>query len=89
VDLGPRWREGVIFLVLGSSFGGATLRWWRRHRETCGSGVVRKDFFCCGDLRIIKKLYQRLFLILRLWDGCSLIDPFGDFPSVTNNVRLA
>jgi hypothetical protein len=24
---------------------------------------------------------------LRLWDRCGLFDSFGDFPSVTNNVR--
>jgi hypothetical protein len=21
------------------------------------------------------------------WDGCGFLDPFGDFPSATNNVR--
>jgi hypothetical protein len=41
----------------------------------------------CGDLRIIKELHRQFFLFLRLWDGCGLLDPFGDFTSATNNVR--
>jgi hypothetical protein len=41
----------------------------------------------CGDLRIVKELQRQFFPLLRLWDGCGLLDPFGDFPSVTNNVR--
>jgi hypothetical protein len=41
----------------------------------------------CGDLRIVKELHRQFFLLLRLWDGCGLLDPFGDFPSATNNVR--
>jgi hypothetical protein len=41
----------------------------------------------CGDLRIVKELHRQFFLLLRLWDGCGLFDPFGDFPSATNNVR--
>jgi hypothetical protein len=43
--------------------------------------------FSCGDLRILKELYWQFFLLLRLWDGCGLLDPFGDLPSATNNVR--
>jgi hypothetical protein len=42
----------------------------------------------CGDLHIVKELHQRFFLLPRLRDGCGLLDPFGDFPSATNNVRL-
>jgi hypothetical protein len=41
----------------------------------------------CGDLWIVRKLHRQFFLLLRLWDGCGLLDPFGDFPSTTNNVR--
>jgi hypothetical protein len=41
----------------------------------------------CGDLWIIKELHRQFFLLLRLWDGCGLFDPFDDFPSATNNVR--
>jgi hypothetical protein len=41
----------------------------------------------CGDLRIVKELYRQFFLLLRLRDGYGLLDPFGDFPSATNNVR--
>jgi hypothetical protein len=41
----------------------------------------------CGDLRIVKELHRQFFLLLRLRDGCGLLDPFGDFPSATNNVR--
>jgi hypothetical protein len=38
------------------------------------------------DLRIVKELHRQFFLLLRLWDGCGLFDPFGDFPSATNNI---
>ena len=41
-----------------------------------------------GDLRIVKELHRQLFL-LHLRNGCGLLDPFRDFPSATNNVRLA
>jgi hypothetical protein len=41
----------------------------------------------CGDLRIIKELHQKFFLLLRLRNECGLLDPFGDFSSATNNVR--
>lgn len=43
----------------------------------------------CGDLRIVKKLHRQFILFLRLRNGCGLFDPFGDFPSAINNVRLA
>jgi hypothetical protein len=41
----------------------------------------------CRDFRIVKELHRQFFLLLHLWDGCGLLDPFGDFPSATNNVR--
>jgi hypothetical protein len=41
-----------------------------------------------GDLQIVKELHRQFFLLLHLWDGCGLLDPFGDFPSATNNARL-
>jgi hypothetical protein len=41
----------------------------------------------CGDLRIVKELHRQFFLLLRLRDGCGFLDPFGDFPSATINVR--
>jgi hypothetical protein len=40
-----------------------------------------------GDLRIMKELHRQFFLLLRLRDRCGLLNPFGDFPSATNNVR--
>jgi hypothetical protein len=40
----------------------------------------------CEDLRIVKELHRQFFLLRRLQDGCSLLDPFDDFPSATNNV---
>jgi hypothetical protein len=40
----------------------------------------------CGDLRIVKELHRQFFLLC-LRDGCGLLDPFGDFPSATKNVR--
>jgi hypothetical protein len=52
-------------------------------------GVVWSSRFPsgCGDLRIVKELHRQFFLLFNLWDGCGLPDPFGDFPSATNNVR--
>ena len=45
--------------------------------------------FWLGDLQIIKELHRQfILLLLRLWDRCGLLHPFGDFPSATNNVRL-
>jgi hypothetical protein len=41
----------------------------------------------CVDLWIVKELHRKFFLLLCLRDGCGLLDPFGDFPSATNNVR--
>jgi hypothetical protein len=54
-------------------------------------GVVWSSRFSsgCGDLRIVMELHQQFFLLLRLLDGCGLLDPFGHFPSTTNNVRLS
>jgi hypothetical protein len=40
-----------------------------------------------GDLRIAKELHRQFILFLRLRNGCGLFDPFGDFPSATNNAR--
>jgi hypothetical protein len=48
--------------------------------------VVLENFFWLGDLWIVMELHRWLFLLLRLWDGCGLLDPLGDFPSATNNV---
>jgi hypothetical protein len=42
----------------------------------------------CGDLQIIKELHRQFFLFLHLRTGYGLLDPFGDFLSATNNVRL-
>jgi hypothetical protein len=42
----------------------------------------------CGDLWIVKELHRQFFLLLRLWDGCGLLDPFGEFPSTTYYARL-
>ena len=42
-----------------------------------------------GGLRIVIELHRRFILLLRLRDGSGLLDPFGDFPSTSNNVRLA
>ena len=35
------------------------------------------------------ELHRRFILLFRLRDGCGLLDPFGDFPSTTNNVKPA
>jgi hypothetical protein len=49
--------------------------------------VVFEVFICCGDLQIVKELHWQFFLLLRLRDGCGLLDPFSDFPSAINNFR--
>ena len=56
-------------------------------REACGSGVVSRTSSGDGVVRIVKELHRQFFLLLRLRDGGGLLDPFGDFPSATNNVR--
>jgi hypothetical protein len=33
------------------------------------------------------ELHRQFNLLLYLRDGCGLFDPFGNFPSATNNVR--
>jgi hypothetical protein len=55
-----------------------------RHVEVVWSSRISSG---CGDLRIVKELYQQFFLLLRLRDGCGLLDSFGDFLYATNNVR--
>ena len=42
-----------------------------------------------GVLRIVMELRRRFILFLRLRDGCGLFDPFGDFPSATDNIKPA
>jgi hypothetical protein len=50
--------------------------------------VVLEAFFWLGrDLQIFMELPRRLLLLLRLQDGCGLLDSLGDFMSATNNVR--
>ena len=61
--------------------------YWRRRREACGSGVVSRISSGGGVLRIVKELHRWFFLLLRLRDGCGLLDLFDDFPSAINNVR--
>jgi hypothetical protein len=52
-------------------------------------GVVASSRFssCCGDLQIVKELQRQSILLLRLGNGCGLLDLFGDFLSATNNVK--
>ena len=54
-------------------------------------GVVcfSRAFSGGDDLRIIVELHRWFILLLRHRNGCGLFDPFGDFPSATNNVRPA
>jgi hypothetical protein len=41
----------------------------------------------CGNLRIVKELHRQFFFLFRLRSKCGLLEPFGDFPSATNNIR--
>jgi hypothetical protein len=50
--------------------------------------VVFEDFVWQWGSSDRRGASSEFFLLLRLWDGCGLLDPFGDFPSATNNVRL-
>ncbi|KAK1615236.1 hypothetical protein QYE76_020753 [Lolium multiflorum] len=71
----------------GQQFGfdgrGFVLYIWRMER---GYGRISSG---CGELRIVKELYRQFILLLRFRDGCGIFDPFDDFLSATNNVRLA
>jgi hypothetical protein len=49
--------------------------------------MVFEDFVWLWDLQIVKELHRQFFLLLRLRDGCGLLDLFGDFLSATNNVK--
>jgi hypothetical protein len=41
-----------------------------------------------GDSPDVKELHRRLFLLCRLRGKCGFLDPFDDFPSAINNIRL-
>jgi hypothetical protein len=49
--------------------------------------VVFEDFVWLWNFQIVKELHRQFFLLLGLRDECGLFDPFGDFPSATNNIR--
>ena len=51
-------------------------------------GVVwfSRTFSGGGALRIVMELNWRFILLLRLQDRCGFVDPFGDFPSASNNI---
>ena len=51
--------------------------------------VLTRSFSRGGGLRIVMEFHRWFILLLRLWDGCGLLDPLGDFSSATNNVRPA
>jgi hypothetical protein len=100
VDLGPRQRQGFVLEVLGLKFGGgcayvvavtsSPIMSLRIQRHLCGYAEKIVVEWCgCGDLRIVKELYRQLFFLRRLKNGCGLLDPFGNFPYATNNVRPA
>jgi hypothetical protein len=59
----------------------------RYHRETCGSGEVFVDFVWLWGSSDRQGVSSAVFLLIRPRDGCGLLDPFGDFPSATNNIR--
>jgi hypothetical protein len=86
-------------LLLGFKFGGAVASFLIKsswlHPYPGGDvekplGVVwfSRTSSSYGDLQIVKNLNQRLFLLC-LWNACGLLDPFGDFPYTTNNIRPA
>jgi hypothetical protein len=61
--------------------------WLQPHLDGNVKKLVLEDFFWLRDLRIVMELHRQLFLLLHLRGGCGLLNPFGDFPSTTNNVR--
>ena len=105
MDLGPCRREGSVssFLVK-VCWGGALMVtasslsiMSSQFQSHLGGDVEKLEGVVCfsktfsggGDLRIVVELHRRFILLLRHRDGCGLFDPFGDFPSATNNVRPA
>jgi hypothetical protein len=48
------------------------------HRGTKITGFI--------SYTLVKELHRQFFLLLRLREGCDLLDPFGDLPSPTKNV---
>jgi hypothetical protein len=49
--------------------------------------VVFEDFVWLWGSSDRQGASRQFFLLIRFRDGCGLLDPFGDFPSATNNVR--
>jgi hypothetical protein len=83
-------RDGAQVVVAAPR----TIRSPRLHPHLDGNvarlmGVVwsSRILSSCRDLQIVKELHRQFFFLLCLWGGCGLLDPFGDFPSTTNNVR--
>ena len=72
-----------------------TYSWLQPHFEGDAEklvGVVWYSRISSGGdgLRIVMEPYRWFILLfLLLCNGCYLLDPFGDFPSATNNIRLA
>lgn len=54
-------------------------------------GVVSSSRTSSGyeDLQIVEELHRQFIILIRLWDGCGLLDPFSDFPSASSNVTPA
>jgi hypothetical protein len=53
--------------------------------QDCGSGVVLENFFCLGGFPDLHGASSAVIpLLLRLRDGCGLLDLFGDFLSATS-----
>ena len=105
MDLGPRRRKGFVFWFSVQVCRGSALLvaaaliaiMSPRLQPRLGGDVEKlvgvvwfsRISFGGGGLWIVMEFHRRFILLLRLWDGCGLFDPFGDFPSATNNIRSA
>jgi hypothetical protein len=49
--------------------------------------VGSQGLLMVGDPRNVFELDRRLFLHPCIWDGCGILDPFGDFPFASKTVR--
>ena len=105
MDLGPRRRKGFVFwfsvqvcrgsaLLVAAALLAIMSPRLQPHLDDDVEKLVGVVWFSRtssgdGGLRIVMELHRWFIFLLRLQDGCSLHDPFGNFPSASKNTRTA